>query len=203
MSFLYRFNLQAICLEIVQMHIECMTDDNRQCDHYSNEQVLASNIKHGFVVIIMLATMVENTLNAILTEKVKDTRQLSEFLHSSTEEKFSKVYELYGFNVESIRKTTHMKKYRELKKMRNHLIHFGNNLIGHCGGIFLEWKLGRFSAADFFVKSSMQLYLDEILKLMKKLAHDLELEFNEEAPIFGCDASIYPFAFIFDSHISP
>ena len=201
MSFLYHFNLQVVCLEIAQMHLNNMTNENMQCEFYANENKLANNIKHGVAVIIMLCTAIENSLNFLLVEKIKDKKQLNKILYFSTEEKLKKIYGLYNCSINDLENSFEMKTYQNLKKLRNHLVHFKNNLIGNVGGIFLEWRIWNYSATEFFTKNNMQLQYDIIINLLEKIATDLKLNFNKGAPIFGFNGSGEPVSFLSNSYL--
>lgn len=180
MSFAYYMNLECVSLNLVDSHLAKMTDDNSsdvEFDLGVDLLKFSNNLSNGFIVLTYLKCYFECFLNSIV-QAYGDIY----FNIESTDSVFKKVTKIFKTlkkenNLKKLKKKQCWKSFEIVSKARNTLIHFDNNYIATCGDI-PTFEVCEISAAQFFVKSNLEMLYKDCLLLTDEVAKLLCLKIN-------------------------
>jgi hypothetical protein len=185
-------NIEPLTLEVVDEHIDKMTEKNTIYDKDADleimpEDILLNNIKHGYVVVSMLTSYVESTLNTILRDCVGYFGDI--LLKLSVDEKLELLYMHYKVNISTLRSFHQWETYTKMRKIRNALTHYKDNHIGYIGhgmGLPQQWSKPYDIIGDFFTTRQMRKAKNDTMSMLAKIAEDFRLSINQNAKVFSC-----------------
>ena len=201
MSFSYFVTLEVLALEIIDEHINYMTNSNVHYDTCAeldvcDEGAFHNNLKNGWVVVSMLSNYVESAINTILRECVLYYGE--RLLRSNVEDKLEIIYLHYKADISKTKGEHYWGIFKKLSRMRNELTHFKKSYVGVNGVFPTEWTTPFGDVGKYFTKNEMMKTRDDIIKFCNKIASDCGLEVNQAAKLFNCyDACDLPY--IYDS----
>jgi hypothetical protein len=195
MAFAFYLNMEKLALEIIEEHLTQMSNCNYCEDSPDTIDNVAfkKNLKYGFIIVVMLSVFVESAVNSVLSDIIHYKNE--RLIKCSVEEKFDIIYLLYNKDIKPLRADNNFAKYKEMNRIRNELIHFKFNYIGHSSCI-PNIIVGNISLAKFFVKSKMCEYISCVNKFIEFLGEDLKLNINMKCDVFGCDGAENYYKFI-------
>lgn len=199
MAFGYFMNMEKLSLTIVENHLPYMTDNNYIDDCFLNVETITNNIENGFVIITQLSCFFESFLNTIINACMNYKGNI--LLKCSIEEKIDLIFMYYHKDWNLIKGQNPWAIYKKTTKVRNEMIHFKKNYIGHGSGI-PNFKIGGESVADFFTKNNMINLKNGYLNLTKLIADSLELYIFKDINIFEHDARDGLVNYIYGEEIS-
>ena len=189
-------NLEVLALEIIDEHIEKMTESNSRDAEYADPEAFRNNLKNGWIVVVALNGYVESVLNTILRECIlcRDEK----LMKLNFEEKIRMIYMCYKTDISSLRKESCWEAYKKVNRIRNGLIHYKYNYMGISGGIpsTLGPPLG--DVGVIFTNIEMRKIKEGILKFCEKVVEDLNLKMNPDVELFDTDGSAEHPAYIYD-----
>lgn len=198
MSFNNYINTENLSLEVVEDHINYMTNDNYTADKVIDIDKLTNNIKIGFVIITQLNCYFESFINTIINYCIgcdKDS-----ILKRSIEEKLDIICVYYKKELSNVKSRDEWEKYKIATRVRNEMIHFKRTYIGEGVGIPI-FKIGGQVVSDYFTKDNMNLIKEKHIALTKNIADTFGLDINTDKTIFSCDAKDGLANYVYDKKV--
>ena len=190
------FNMEKVAIDLIKENLEQMTNENFPEMDFSNYDFfdkidfiqIENNIKRGFLISTLICSLVEASINNILIKSVDNIDDRT--FESSNENKIYILSVKHQFNYSEIKGHHLYKKFKDINKIRNELIHFKNNDIGQ-GQIVTSIPLRNIgkirNLEDIFIKSELQKYFENALKLIKLFCNKCGLSMYQDCGILTCD----------------
>lgn len=192
-------NMEKLTLEIVENHIDLMTDYNYEFEPFLDAEKITNNIKNGFIIITQLNCFIESFLNTIINSCMNYNGEA--LLKCNIDEKMDLIFMYYKKDWKVIKGQNSWSKYKETTKVRNEMIHFKRTYIGEGTGI-PDFQIGGKNASSFFTKSNMKLLRDEHIKVTELIAEAIGLSINKEGNIFDCNGRDGLVNYVYDKNVT-
>lgn len=203
MAFNQYFNMEILCLEIIEENlsnmktsIECSEDRTE-----ISQSDLSHNLKHGVIILNELITYLESSLNTIINENIfsisefkMDITNIDEFikeeyrkyiLRLNLEDKIKMIYKINGLDF-PLKQNRNWKVFVESKDIRNSLSHFKGPFVCYSGTIG-DFSLNDNSIIDFFIKDNFEIIINSYKDLIEQIANDLGLKINSDCEIIDSE----------------
>lgn len=184
MAFGYYFNMEKLSITIAEKHLKNMTNDN-----YANEESLCykkliNNMENGFVIITQLNCFFESFINTIVNICMGCSSD--EFLKSNINKKIDEISSFYKKDFSNIKNKPFWETYRTTTKVRNEMIHYKKQYVGHSGEI-PNFEIGKQQIGEFFTKKTMEKIMSDYQQLAKAIADTVGLKIFDKIDVIECD----------------
>lgn len=192
MAWEWYLNMEPLALQIAQENLEHMTNDNydkKFPDEFylmPNDEAFESNLRHGFIVIVMMACYFESSLNTILRDFLK-YRPDGELIKSNEGTKLELIFNDREEELGKIKSTANWRDAHRILRMRNHLMHYKDNSAARCASWppISAWKIGNEVIGDFFTKSTLTPCVNAVQNLISMIAEAIGLKINPISRVIG------------------
>ena len=193
MSFRFCLNMEPLSYHIAEESASMMTESNRdevlsEAEGYpvADCDAFLQNLSHGFVAITMLSCHYESLLNTVLRDFFKfDPNGAT--IRSNERQKLEILFQDKRDKLAAIKSTAEWRDTHRVLKMRNHLIHYKNNMSSLYASHppILDWNISGETLGDFFTQSEITKCCNSVRSVVAEIAQALELEVE-----YGLDAVI-------------
>lgn len=196
MAFKFNLGMELTALSIIDDCLSNMTNSNIDDELTKKEgltvsipdsEALDNNLKNGFIAIVMMSCYYESFLNTLLRDYLGYSPDGSLMRGSTT----GKIEVIFNGNEDQLAKIKDSANWRDAQrvfKLRNHLIHFKNNMQSEYSSYpaIQSWKIGDEILGDFFLKSEIEKCSVAVRQLVIDIAKTKGLTVLPETnPIFS------------------
>ncbi len=183
MAFYYFMNMERLSMDIIQDHLDRMTETNiGDDDPFMDGPMFENNLKNGYVVVQQLTVLFESFLNSILAYCVKYRGEV--LLKSSIDEKLEIIFMHFKKDFAVIKGNNLWSVCRKNSQIRNEFVHYKRNLLGVTGGI-PSFSFAKTDIGSYFTRGSLQKVYAAHIALTDLIAAELGLIIDKDVSIFS------------------
>lgn len=194
MAWDWYLSMEPLALRIAQDSLGQMTESNYD-KNFPDEQppvpdltAFKNNLRHGFVIVIMMSCYYESSLNTILRDYMGyGSNGDAGLIKASEGVKLEVIFAGKYDALRGIKGTSHWRDAKKIIAIRNDLVHYKDNLAG-CYSSYppiSSWKVGKEIIGEFFTSDTLARCVEAMVSVVHEIAGAVDLKINPLSDVIG------------------
>ena len=192
-------NMEKLSLEIAEENINKMSESNYQAElpEFVDADEFTKNLKYGYIVVTMLSSYIESSINTILRESINYSDE--NLLKNNINDKFDIIFLCNGKSFSNVKSNNLYGEFKKMTSIRNDMIHYKYNYIGDGNSIPTSGNsknpISKRNLQEYFTKSNMMKVKKNTIDFLQLICTELNIQINNVKILEG-DAKGTPYNYL-------